>query len=600
MSLSALPDGSDATVAAQAARAASSVFESRLDRKKFLVGAAATTAVAAVAADRLAGIARAAPAAEIEEATIAQLRAAMTAGTETALSLVQKYLARIEALDRHGPMLNSILEVNPDAEGIAKALDAERKAGKVRGPLHGIPILLKDNIDTGDRMQTAAGSLALVGAPPSQDSTVAKNLRDAGAVILGKTNLSEWANFRSFFSSSGWSGRAGQCLNPYVLDRNPCGSSSGSGIAPSANLVAASIGTETDGSIVCPANANGVVGIKPTVGLTSRAGVIPISHSQDTIGPHGRTVADAAAVLGAIVSKTPDPRDPATSTGPTGPRGNVVTNYTQFLDANGLKGALIGIPRRGVFDFVTEEVNRAFDAAVDAMKAAGATIVDPADIPTIDQINAFFEELVVLIFEFKRDLNAYLSTRKNVALDREGFPLTLQGLIDFNLAHFDQELKWFLQELFDLAQAEIFDQATYDAAAPEARRIGGRDGIDAVLQQFKLDALVSPTDSPAWTTDLVNGDHFIFGTSSPAAIAGYPIINVPAGNAFGLPLGISFMGTAFSEPKLIKLASGFEAATKARQKPQFLPTLPLQNPVQRGSIRKPSVPKGGRPLVGHL
>src|SRR5712691_3929865 len=385
----------------------------RFDRKKFIgMSAAAAATPAAVSLVRT-SVARAAPAPELEEATIAQLQTAMASGGESALTLVNKYLARIEALDRNGPKLNSIIEVNPDAHAIAQSLDAERAAGHVRGPLHGIPIVLKDNVDTADLMQTAAGSLALVGAPPSRDSTVAKKLRDAGAVILGKTNLSEWANFRSFFSSSGWSGRAGQCLNPYVLDRNPCGSSSGSGIASSANLTAASIGTETDGSIVCPANANGVVGIKPTVGLTSRAGVVPISHSQDTVGPHGRTVADAAAVLSAIVNTTPDPRDPATSTGPTGSRGKVFTDYTQFLDSSGLKNARIGIPRAGIFDFVTEEVSRAFDAAVDAMKAAGATIVDPADIPTIDQINAFFEELVVLIFEFKRDLNAYLSTRRN-------------------------------------------------------------------------------------------------------------------------------------------------------------------------------------------
>jgi amidase len=569
-----------------------------LDRRRLLqlgAAAAATPALAGIVAER----ARAAPAAELEEATIAQLQAAMASGGETAVSLVNKYLARIEALDKN--RLNSIIEVNPDAGTIAAALDRERQAGKVRGPLHGIPIVLKDNVDTADRMQTAAGSLALVGAAPSQDSTVARKLRDAGAVILGKTNLSEWANFRGFFSSSGWSGRAGQCRNPYVLDRNPCGSSSGSGAAPSANLSAVSIGTETDGSIVCPSNANGVVGIKPTVGLTSRAGVIPISHSQDTIGPHGRTVADAATVLGAVVSKTPDPRDPATSTSPTpGPR-KVFTDYTQFLDPNGLKGARIGIPRRGVFDFTTEEVDRAFDAAVAAMKAAGAVIVDPADIPTIDQINAAFEEIVVLIFEFKRDLNAYLATRRNIALDREGFPLTLGGLIQFNEAHFDQELKWFGQQLFELAEAEIFDQATYDAAAPEARRIGGPAGIDAVLQQFRLDALISPTDSPAWTTDLVNGDHFIFGTSSPAAIAGYPIINVPMGDAFGLPVGISFYAGAFSEAKLIKLASGFEAVTHARQKPQFLTTLPLENPVRRGSIRgRRSVPRGPQRVLSRI
>ncbi|HLF68286.1 MAG TPA: amidase family protein, partial [Gaiellaceae bacterium] len=392
----------------------SSGGEWALDRRKFVVRAAATTALAGLALDRLADSARAAPGADIEEATIAELAAAIAAGRETSVSLVNKYLARIEALDRRGPNLNSILELNPDAHSIAAALDRERRARGVRGPLHGIPIVLKDNIDTADRMQTAAGSLALVGTAPAQDSTVAAKLRQAGAVILGKTNLSEWANFRGFFSSSGWSGRAGQCRNPYVVDRNPCGSSSGSGIAVSANLSAVSLGTETDGSIVCPSNANGVVGIKPTVGLTSRAGVVPISASQDTVGPHGRTVADAAAVLGAIASTTADPRDPATSTGPTGPRGAVFSNYTQFLDPNGLRGARIGVPRAGIFDFTTEEVNRVFEDALDAMRDAGATIVDPADIPTIDLINAFFEELVVLIFEFKRDLNAYLATRHGV------------------------------------------------------------------------------------------------------------------------------------------------------------------------------------------
>jgi amidase len=570
-----------------------------LDRRKFLGLTAAAAATPTVASLARISVARAAPAAGIEEATIAQLQAAMAAGSESALSLVHKYQARITALDRNGPTLNSILEVNPDAERIAMQLDAERKAGNVRGPLHGIPIVLKDNIDTADRMQTAAGSLALVGAAPARDATVANKLRDAGAVLLGKTNLSEWANFRSFFSSSGWSGRAGQCRNPYVLDRNPCGSSSGSGIAASANLTAASIGTETDGSIVCPANANAVVGIKPTVGLTSRAGVIPISHSQDTVGPHARTVADAAAVLGAITSTTPDPRDPATTTSPTGVPRQVFTDYTRFLDPNGLKGARIGIPRAGIFDFTTEEVNRAFDAAVDAMKAAGATIVDPADIPTIDQINAATDELIVLLFEFKKDLDAYLATRKHVALDSEGFPLTLSGLRDFNLAHADQELKWFLQELFDLADADLFTQAEHDAALADERRIGGPAGIDAALQKDNLDALISPTDSPAWTTDLVNGDHFIFGTSSPAAIAGYPIINVPMGDAFGLPVGISFYGTGFSEAKLIKLASGFEAVTRARKQPTFIATLPLENPTQKpGRSRKPTLP-GARGFAPH-
>jgi amidase len=578
------------------------VTQKRFGRRELLRLGAAVAAAPAAARVAARGVeASAAPAVEIEEATLAELQAAMQSGKESALSLVHKYLARIEALDRNGPRLNSILEINPEAEAIAMKLDAERRAGRVRSALHGIPILLKDNIDTRDRMQTTAGSLALAGAPAPRDATVARKLRDAGAVLLGKTTLSEWANFRSFFSSSGWCGRAGQCRNPYVLDRNPCGSSSGSGAAAAANLCAASIGTETDGSIVCPGNANGVVGLKPSVGLTSRAGVIPIAHSQDTVGPHARTVADAAAVLAAIVNTQADPRDSASGDAVAAARG-FAANWPRFLDPNGLRGARIGIPRAGIHDSVTEEVSRAFDAAVDAIKAAGATVVDPADIPTIDQINQFFEELVVLVFEFKGDLNAYLATRSNVALDREGFALTLAGLIEFNLAHADEELRWFGQEWFELTEAEIFDAATYGAAAAEARRIGGRDGIDAVLQQFTLDALIAPTDSPPWTTDLVNGDHFIFGTSSPAAIAGYPILQMPMGDAFGLPVGISFMGTRFSELKLIKLASGFEAATRARKPPQFLPSLPFENPVRRGSIRgrKPQVPKANRRAIGRL
>jgi amidase len=555
--------------------------EGTLDRRAFVTRAAATTLLAGVALDR-ADAAYASHRSKIEEATIAELQAAMASGRESSVSLVHEYLERIHDLDRHGPKLNSIVELNPDARKIARELDRERRHGNVRGPLHGIPIVVKDNIDTGDRMQTAAGSLALLGRPASQDSTVAAKLRQAGAVILGKTNLSEWANFRGFFSSSGWSGRAGQCRNPYVTDRNPCGSSSGSGIAASANLSAASLGTETDGSIVCPSNANSVVGIKPTVGLTSRAGVIPIAASQDTVGPHGRTVADAAVVLGAIASVTPDPRDPATSTGPIGPRGQVFSDYTQFVNPNGLQGARIGVPTSGVLDNVTEEVALAFDEALAAMQAAGATIVRPADIPTQAAINAGNEELAVLLFEFKRDLNAYLATRSDVALTREGFPKTLAGLIAFNLAHADEELKWFGQQIFELSEAGVIDQATYDAARPEARRLGGTDGIDAVLAQHNLHALVSPTDSPAWPIDLVNGDHFIFGTSSPAAIAGYPIVQVPMGFTSGLPMGISFYASAFSEPTLIRLASGFEAVTKARRTPGFLPTLPLNGKRHHG------------------
>ncbi|HEY3142982.1 MAG TPA: amidase [Acidimicrobiales bacterium] len=502
---------------------------------------------------------------DLEEATIAGLQAAMTAGQFTARQLVRKYLSRIRSIDQHGPMLHSVLEVNPDAEAIARDLDRERRQGHVRGPLHGIPVLLKDNIDTADGMMTTAGSLALVGAAPSQDSTVAARLREAGAIILGKTNLSEWANFRSFHSASGWSGRGGQTRNPYVLDRNPCGSSSGSGAATAANLCAASVGTETDGSIVCPATANGVVGIKPTVGATSRAGVVPIAASQDTIGPHGRTVADAAALLGGMVSLSADPRDPAT----TDHRDLVFADYTQFLDPSGLSGARIGVARAGVTGY-SEETDGVFNAAVTAMAAAGAVIVDPADIPTIDQINAGVEEVTVLVFEFKRDLNAYLATRSGVPI------ANMTDAIAFNQAHADQELKWFGQEWFELADSDPFSEAEYQAALAEARRIGGQDGIDAVLQQFGLDAIVAPTGSPPWTTDLVNGDHFLGASSAPAAIAGYPLINVPAGDAFGLPVGITFMGTAFSEPTLIRLASGFENVVGARRKPEFLPALSFE------------------------
>jgi len=485
---------------------------------------------------------------------------------------VDMYLERIAALDQSGPEVNSVLEVNPAARKIAKALDKERKAGHVRGPLHGIPILLKENIDTGDKMQTSAGSLALVGEPAHQDSTVAARLRAAGAVILGKTNLSEFANFRSFHSSSGWSGRGGQTKNPYILDRNPCGSSSGSGAAVSASFAAAALGTETDGSIVCPASLNGVVGIKPTVGLTSRAGVVPISHTQDTVGPHGRTVADAAAVLGALVGV--DPRDPATAAS----AGKFHTDYTQFLDRDGLRGARIGVPR--AFFGYSEETDEIADAAIERMRQAGATIVDPAEIPTNDQLNSDPAELIVLLYEFKRDLNAYLATRSGIPAK------TLADVIQFNLDHADVELKWFLQELLDLAESDPFTEQEYLDAVEREHRLSREEGLDAVLDGMDLDALVAPTGSPAWPNDLVNGDHFLGASSTPAAMAGYPLINVTAGYAFGLPVGMTFMGRAFSEPTLIKLASGFEAVTEPRRTPRFLPTLPV--PVDNGAkIRAP-------------
>jgi amidase len=556
--------------------AAEQILPRKVSRRRFLRASAAAAAGASLAGLVARPSASAAtpawgsgPVPDLEQVSIAQLQAAMAAGTLTARALVCMYLARIEALSDHGPKLNAILEINPDAKDIASALDRERRAGHVRGPLHGIPILLKDNIDTADHMMTAAGSLAIVGAPPAQDSTVAAQLRAAGAILLGKTNMSEWANFRSSFSSSGWCGRNGQSRNPYVLDRNPCGSSSGSGIAAAAALSAASIGTETDGSIVCPANANGVVGIKPSVGLVSRAGVVPISHSQDTVGPHARSVADAAAVLTAIATTTADPRDPATVAAV-----GKAQDYTLSLDPNGLKGARIGVARNLGFG-ASEKVDPIMDAAIQAMKDAGAIIVDPANIPS-DQAAAGKAEFTVLLYEFKNDVNKYLATRSNVALDREGFPLTLQGLIDFNNAHRDQELKWFGQDLFLAAEAKgpLTDQAYLDALAM-SQSLGGPQGIDAVMSANNLDALIAPTGPPAWPIDLINGDHFVLGSASPAAQAGYPIVNVPAGFSFGLPVGISFIGGRFSEPKLIKLAFAFEQATKIRQPPQFTPTLPL-------------------------
>ena len=534
------------------------------------------------------------------EATVAELQARMAAGTLTSEHLTKYYIARIFALDQGGPGVNSVIELNPDAIKIAEQMDDLRRSGVVLGPLHGIPVLIKDNIDTGDGMQTSAGSFALVGMPAVSDSTVAANLRAGGAVIIGKTNLSEWANFRSFESISGWSGRGGQTNNPYGIDRNPCGSSSGSGAAVSANFAAVTLGSETDGSIVCPSNANGVVGIKPTVGLTSRAGVVPISHTQDTVGPIGRTVADAAAALGVIQSRTFDGRDPATGSVPLGWKGrtrpaNIPTDYTQFLNPNGLHGARLGVTRAGLggFDpFVPTPPNvlEEFEDAVEALTAAGATVID-LDAAGFTFPNATGESLV-LDFDFRNDVKAYFATRVGVPVAGG----TLQSAIDFNNAHADEEMPFFNQDVFDQAQSlapgpddpqPVFSGMTYNRAL-EIDRLSGVNGIDAALSKFNLDAVVSATDNPAWATDLLYGDHFIFGTSSLAAPEGYPIVQVPAGIVFGVPLGISFFGTAFSEPTLIKLASGFEAATKIRAKnlPTFAPTIPFNN-IQGTTLRKP-------------
>ena len=498
----------------------------------------------------------------LQEATIAQLQAAMGDGRLTAGTLVERYLDRIERLDRRGPALRSVIEVNPDAGAIAEQLDRERRERGPRGPLHGIPVLLKDNVDTHDRMQTTAGSLALAGQPALADATVAARLRAAGAILLGKANLSEWANFRSRHSSSGWSGRGGQCRNPYVLDRSPCGSSSGSAAAVSANLCAVAIGTETDGSIVCPSSACGVVGIKPTVGLTSRAGVVPISHSQDTVGPHGRTVADAAAVLGALVGV--DPRDPATAAG----AGRPPADYLASLVPDGLRGARIGVARTSGFG-ASPRVDAIMEEALRALSEAGATLVDPADIPTRDQLGGENEN-TVLLHEFKHDLDAYLATRAGVPVR------TLEDAIRFNVEHAAQELAWFGHERFEQAQATAgLTAPAYLEALAAGHRLSREEGIDAVLDQHGLDALVAPTGGPAWTIDLVGGDHFSTGSSTAPAQAGYPIVTVPAGFTAGLPVNISFIGRAWSEPTLIRLAFAFERCTQVRRRPGFVPALEL-------------------------
>jgi amidase len=495
----------------------------------------------------------------LDEITVAELQEGMTSGRFTAHSITEKYLERIEAIDKHGPAINSVIEVNPDALSIAKELDKERKQKHLRGPLHGIPVLIKDNIDTSDRMMTTAGSLALVGSKPPKDSKVAQKLREAGAVILGKTNLSEWANIRSNQSTSGWSGRGGQTKNPYVLDRNPCGSSSGSGAAVSANLCAIAIGTETDGSIVCPASANGVVGLKPTVGLWSRTGIVPISHSQDTPGPLCRTVRDVAILLGALTGV--DDEDSATSES----RGKSYADYTQFLVADGLRGARIGVVRK-TFGF-----NAAVDAligrALEQLKAQGAVLVDPAEIETRGKFDD--SETTVFMYELKADLNAYLAR-----LGPRAPVHTLQEIIEFNENHREQEMRYFGQELFLKSQLKgpLTSQEYFDALKKN-HQLARTEGIDAVMDEHKLDALVGPTGGPAWLTDLVAGDHFGGGSSSFAAVAGYPNINVPAGEVFGLPVGISFFGRAWSEPVLIRIAYAYEQASKLRKPPQFVPTL---------------------------
>ncbi len=498
---------------------------------------------------------------ELDEVTIAELQAGMKSGKWTARIVAQKYLSRIETINKQGPAVNAVIELNPDALMIADAIDKERKAKGARSSLHGIPVLLKDNIDTADRMMTTAGSLALIGSIPLKDSFVTQRLRAAGAVILGKTNLSEWANIRSSHSSSGWSGRGGQTKNPYVLDRNPCGSSSGSGVAIAANLAAVAIGTETDGSVVCPSSANSLVGIKPTLGLVSRSGIIPIAHSQDTAGPMARTVTDAAILLGALVGRDPD--DAITSES----SGKSFADYTQFLDINGLKGARIGVPRK-YFGF-NDQVDKLINASIDAMKKLGAVVVDPAEIETAGKFDD--TELEVLLYELKADLNKYLESLGPRAPVR-----SLKEIIEFNERNSEKEMPYFGQDLFIKAEAKgPLTSKEYIEALAKNQRLSRTEGIDAVMMKHKLDAMVAPTGGPAWPTDLLNGDHFTGGYSSPSAVAGYPHITVPAGYVHGLPVGISFFGQAYSEPVLIKLAFAFEQATKFRRPPQFLPTADL-------------------------
>ena len=568
-------------------------------RMRVLVVAAALSLAASAMGSAAAGTGTAPT--QFNEFTIQQFQSLMASGQLTSVGLTNYYLKRIQALDREGPGVNSIIELNPDAITMAQAADSARAAGKNLGPLMGIPVLLKANIDTGDKMQTTAGSFALFGTPASQDSTVAAHLRAGGAVILGKTNLSEWANFRSFESISGWSGVGGQTNNPYGINRNPCGSSSGSGAAASANFAAVSLGTETDGSVVCPGNANGVVGLKPTIGLTSRAGVVPISHTQDTVGIHARTVADAAITLGVIQSQTFDGRDPATGGVPLGWQGTGKTRpvipsaYTQFLDPHGLQGAVIGITRQGLGGFdpfvpTPAPVADAIDSVFAQLTAAGATVVD------LDALGYNFAggpgEFEVLCFDFRNDLKSYFATRTGVPVAGG----TLQSAIDFDNAHAAQEMPFFNQDIFDLCNSmapgpddpqPAFGGETYNQALASDKAFT-QTNVDGSLSAQHLDAIASITDNPAWATDLIYGDHFIFGTSSIAAAGGFPIIQVPATSVFGAPMGISFFGTAFSEPKLIKLASGFEAFTQARSKnlPTFASTLPFNN-IQGAPLTKP-------------
>jgi amidase len=497
---------------------------------------------------------------ELDEVTVTELQASMASGERTSRSITELYLGRIEALDRQGPELRSIIETNPDALALADDLDAERAAGNVRGPLHGIPVAIKDNIDTHDGMTTTAGSLALEGSIPAQDAYIAAQLKAAGAIVLAKANMSEWAYFRGYAASSGWSARGGQCRMPYALNRNPCGSSSGSGVAVSANLVPLTIGTETGGSIMCPSSINGVVGIKPTVGLWSRSGIIPISHSQDTAGPMARTVRDAAILLGPLTGV--DPRDEATAAS----AGNAHTDYTQFLDTDGLRGARIGVARS--FTGFDPRIIELFDDAINAMRDAGAVIVDPANLDASAWNDPL--SLVLLEYEFKADLNAYLE-----GLGPDAPVKSLAEVIAFNEANADREMPYFGQQRMHDSQARgpLTDRA-YVEAKRTVQRSNREDGIDGLMDAHRLDAIVAPTRDLSWPTDHIRGDRLEGGSSAgPAAIAGYPDISVPMGLVSGLPVGLSFFGRAWSEPTLLRVAYAYEQATHMRRPPTFAPSL---------------------------
>ncbi|MEZ5104276.1 MAG: amidase [Draconibacterium sp.] len=492
---------------------------------------------------------------DLNEVTIEELQQKMNSGELTSVEICQKYLERIKKVD---PVLKAVIELNPDALEIAQQLDEERKSGKVRGSLHGIPVMIKDNIDTGDKMMTTAGSLALEGNIVEKDAFIVRKLREAGAVLLGKTNLSEWANFRSETSSSGWSGRGGQVRNPYYLDRSPCGSSSGTGAAVAANLSAIGIGTETNGSIVCPSGINGIVGIKPTLGMWSRTGIIPIAHSQDTAGPMARTVKDAAILLGAIAEF--DAGDAETHI----EKGEIFNDYTQFLDENGLKGMRIGIASQMIgFDARVDEL---FKQAVEVMKENGAEIIEKAEFENNRKWDG--PSYQVLLYEFKADLNKYLHEHPSAPVK------SMEEIIEFNKNNADKEMPWFAQEIFLQAQKKgDLTTEEYSTALKDSKKFAGEEGIDRVMEEHNLDAIIAQTNGPAWTIDWVNGDHFSGGSSSPAAISGYPNITVPMGFVHGLPIGISFFGKAWSEPKLLKIAYAFEQATRHRKAPDFRKTL---------------------------